>query len=301
MDDENSRPLPAAIAEGIERAAQAAELAGLSPAQRRKHHGKVLRGIGFYQGADGVAAYKKAYPEAAAIWVDIKATASPPKPQGYDQYLVSLAERWLTSDAALSSTNVADVEKLNSSLGAAFTPANHFNAFLALGRRKKIKSVFARHGASLDIDKVDTMSKVRAAAQAARANSNADRAFGHIGVISGHTLSIRGRPFLIETHGDRESIRVMIDGKRERLYLNVLKWFADLIVEPEPADPLTITNYISIRELAQQVETSENTLPGAPETSELAHRGMSVRDRITALKPPEAPVPADDDEDPLNF
>ncbi len=301
MDNENTPPLPAGIAEAIERAAQAAELAELSPAQRRKHHGKVLRGIAFYKGADGVAAYKKDNPEAASIWVDIKALASPPKPQGYDQYLVNLAEQWLTSDAALRSTNVADVEQLNRSLGAAFTPANHFNAFLSVGRRKKIRSVFAKYGAPLDMDNVDTLSKVRAAAQAARANRNADRTFGDIGVISGRTLSIRGRSYLIETHGGRESIRITIDDKRPRFYLDDLKWIAEWFVDGRD-DPLHNTEYFSIGELAQTPETLEIGSPVTPETSGLAQSGSSMRDRINALKVSEgAPDKNAEDEDPLNL
>lgn len=228
-----SRGLAAAIA-------SAAEATNLPRPERMKQHRKNLRGIAFYQGLDGVAQYKAEYPEAAPIRVDLNAIAYTAKPKGYDAYLSSLAERWLLNGTAIGSSNAEDVKQLNERFATSFPPSKHFSEPLSKGRLNKIKAAFAHRGVPLDIKHSNTMSKVRSAAKAARAQQNPDRHLAKVGVIADNILVMGGQPFRVERNGDRECIRVLIGGKRRRLYLEELVWIADRLVGADPLDTTTV-------------------------------------------------------------
>jgi hypothetical protein len=234
MTDQISTPLAPGLAAAI---AAAAEAANLPRAERMKQHRKNLRSIGFYQGLDGVAEYKLQFPEAETIRVDVSTLAYSPKPAGYGEYLVRLAERWLESGTAAAASNQADVERLNERFGTAFPPGKHFSEPLSTGRRKKIKAMFAKHGIPLDLAQANTMSKVRGLAKAARAMTSPQRQVCKAGVIEGTSLVMGNQHFPIERNGDRECIRVTINGKRRRFYLDELDWLAGLLVS-DGADPL---------------------------------------------------------------
>ena len=114
-----------------------------------------------------------------------------------------LVERWLTNNEALADTNVADVGRMNAKFGPIFNPAKHFSDPLSAGRLKKIKQVFSRHHAPIDITKATSMSKVREAAKATTGHMNASRWLGNVGTISGNTLIIGQQTFAITLNGDR--------------------------------------------------------------------------------------------------
>jgi hypothetical protein len=285
MTDQISTPLAPGLAAAI---AAAAEAANLPRAERMKQHRKNLRSIGFYQGLDGVAEYKLQFPEAETIRVDVSTLAYSPKPAGYGEYLVRLAERWLESGTAAAASNQADVERLNERFGTAFPPGKHFSEPLSTGRRKKIKAMFAKHGIPLDLAQANTMSKVRGLAKAARAMTSPQRQVCKAGVIEGTSLVMGNQHFPIERNGDRECIRVTINGKRRRFYLDELDWLAGLLVS-DGADPLITTTVRSMGELAYEAPAPDLALPGGEEISELA---------CTEISEPVVAV-VDPDRDPL--
>lgn len=300
---------PAPFADLIATAAAAAEpmppsLDAMSKRERMKHHQSMLRHIGFYKGLDGVKEYWHKYPESVAIRVNLEAIAYAPKPAGYDARLVGLAELWLTSNLAVAETNVADVERLNASLGTHFPPSKHFSERVSKGRLAKIKAVFERHGASLDTMQAYTMSKVKEAARAARGNMDPDRMpFGSIGFVVGNNLVVNGRTYPIELNGERQCIRPTIDGRRPRLYLNEFEWIADWLLAGRD-DPLSTTTVRSIGELPYSLEMGENEADVSPEISGLPYgkRVTGLRERLAALRPLCQPQSAtyDEDDDPLN-
>lgn len=294
--------LIAAAAEAAE-AAEAAKpkLSEMPTAERLKHHRKKLDEVALFEGVEGVNEYKEEHPEAAAIKVRMDVRAYLPKPPGYNAYLAEVAGNWLTMRVAVSSTNRDDVERLNARFGRNFNPANHFNELLTPTRLKKIQKAFAEHGAPLDIDKANTMSKVRQAAMDFWTRTNVDKPLGKAGVISGRTLVINGHRFIIEKNGERDCIRLPNRFKRRRLYLDELEWLADLLVEGLD-DPLLSTTS-SIRELAYSGQTGENDPQSDPEISDLAYGNEmpALRQRIAALKVTQQPqsTALQDDVDPL--
>lgn len=310
MKTDTGSLVPPEFAQAIAAAAEAAadetqpSLSGLSKAERLKHHRKKLDEIAFFQGVDGVNKYRKQHPEAADIKVRMDVRAYEPKPPGYNAYLAKVAENWLTMWVAVSSTNKADVERLNASLGRNFNPANHFNEPLTPTRLRRIQKVFATHGAHIDIGKVNTMSKVRQAAKDFWTRTNNDKPFGKVGVISGKTLVINGCRFNIEKNGERDCIRLPNRFKRRRLYLDELEWLADLLTEGL-GDPLLPTTS-SIRELDYSGETGQNAPQSALEISGLAYsvsKGSDLGKRIAAIKEMQQPhsTTLPDDVDPLNL
>jgi hypothetical protein len=290
MTTDTSNPLPPKFAESIAAAVDATKSAkvALPKAEQDKQFVKDLRGVGFHLGHDGVAAYKEHNTGAKNVRVNISVLAYVPKPRGYDDYLVSMVEGWLTNEAALASTNVADVIRLNARFETLYDPAKHFSQPVSKGRLAKIKAVFAKHHAPLDITKVNTMSKVREAAKSVRTRVNADRPFGKVGFIAGDTLTINERSFQIEWNGQRECIRVLIDGKRSRLYLNELEWMADLLDNQH--DVLSSTTLRSIGERAYSAEMTKNSPTGEREISGLAYGRSPLSDRIAALRSVDDPV-----------
>ena len=285
MTNETSAQLARGLAAAI---AAAAEAANLPKLERMKQHRKSLRTIGFYQGLDGVAEYKLQFPEAETIRVDVSTVAYSPKPAGYSEYLVNLAERWLGSSIAAAASNRADVEQLNERFGTAFPPGKHFSEPLSTGRRKKIKVMFAKHGFPLDITKAGTMSKVRGLAKATKALTSLERRVCNAGVIDGTLLVMGNQHFPIERNGNRDCIRVTINGKRRRFYLDELEWLAALLAK-DWADPLMTTTVRSMGELAYEAPAPDLAPPGGEEISELA---------CTEISEPIVAV-VDPDRDPL--
>jgi hypothetical protein len=276
----------------------------VSDAELRKHHLRMLRHVAFYQGLDGVQAYKQKHPEAASLRVNIETIAYPPKPAGYDRLLVSIAERWLANPGAAAATNVADVEHLNDRLGTSFPPAKHFSEPVSTGRLKKLKELFASYGVPLDIAKADTMSKIKAVAKEARGRIAEDsRPFGSIGVIAGGHLIIMGRSYRIERNGARECIRPTIGERRRRLYLDELEWIAEWFA-PEGKDALSSTMVHSIGELPYSPDGPENQGQLGDEISGLPCGEVpALSHRINALKPQAQPhsTAAPEDVDPLTL
>ena len=293
-------PFQLGIARAVE--AVASPLANKTKAERDKHYRKELRAVAFNQGTEGVAAYKLKYPEAIAIRVNINSLAYSQKPPGYDDYILMLVERWLTNRQALADTNLADVGRMNDKFGPTFNPAKHFSDPLSAGRLKKIKQVFARHHAPIDITKATSMSKVRQAAKAATGHMNASRSLGNVGIISGNTLILGQQTFAIVLNGDRQCIRVVIDGTRRRLYLDEMEWLGNMLLSSD-VDPLSYTTS-SIGELAYPVETTAISQNAAPEMSGLAYSGPSALGaRLSAMREkltPHSTMP-DEDVDPLSL
>lgn len=269
MTNETSAQLAPGFADAI---AAAAEAANLPRPQRMKQHRKNLRSVAFHQGIDGVAQYKMRFPEAASIRIDVSTLAYSPKPAGYDDYLVALAERWLESSIAAAASNQSDVERLNERFGTTFPPGKHFSEPLSMGRRKKIKAMFAKHAIPLDIDQAETMSKVRNLAKAAKVLQSPQRRVGKVGVINGATLVMGNQTFAIERNGNRDCIRVSINGKRRRFYLDELEWLADILVSGG-ADPLVTTTISSMGELVCDVVAPGFPPAGAAKISEMACTG----------------------------
>lgn len=265
MTNDASNQVSPTFAQAI---ANAAEAAVLPKPERMKNHRKNLQAIAFHEGVAGAEIYKAEYPEAKPIRVKVNSLAYMPKPKGYDDFLTGLADVWLSSRMALASTNSADVQRLNEKFGTSFPPGKHFSEPLSMGRRKKIKAVFTRHRAPFELKLVKTMSGVRAAAKAIGIQLNAERRLGRAGVISGDTLVINGQSFSITHNGNRECIRVPINGERQRVYLEQIEWLAGVLGDCRP-DPLEDTTMVhSMRELAYPVPTPEVTGPEGREISD---------------------------------
>lgn len=197
-------------------------LSDLTPSDRLKHHRKVMRTIAFNQGLDGVNRYKAENPEAAPIRVNIATLAYSPKPKGYDQYLVDLVRSWLTSPTALASTNLQDVDRLNSHFQTTrFNPAQHFSEALSNGRLGKLRAVFAEHGVQLDTAKASSLSKVRRAAKAHRAACLAANPTA-LDCDNIRSLIVGDRAYPISSHHGHDCIRISVAGKQVRIRADAL-------------------------------------------------------------------------------
>lgn len=240
-------PFSAAIAAAV-------EATSLPKAERMKIHRRNIQSIAFHEGLNGVAKYKSSHPEAATIRVQNNPLAYEPKPAGYDQQLVSMVERWLIHRPSLEASNVHDVALINERLGTSYPPAKHFCQKLTKGRLAKIKTTCSHHGIPLDIKTANTMSRVRQAIKAAKGQLAGERRLGSAGVVSNGTLVLGGKSYPVERNGKRECIRVMIGGKRQRVYFDVIEWLADQLGVCGD-DPLNTT--VGVGELAYSGKTSE--------------------------------------------
>lgn len=230
-----------------------AAMSGMNLDQRMMYHAKQIRSIGFTDGVNGVAAYKKAYPEAAPIRLDLRSLAFVPKPKGYAAKVVSMVEMWLVSDRAAHETNRADVDRINAHFQTSrFNPDNFFSRPIPMRLRQRLAELFERRGMTLDVAKVDTLSKFRAAAKAMKGYEQASQSFGSVGVVSGRTLVLGTRTFAIEAHNGHDCLRFSIAGKRVRLRLDALEPAVEGLADSPRAagDDLPTTMNNSIGELA---------------------------------------------------
>ncbi len=308
-----------------------AQLATLD--DRLSLHRKRLWAISQSSGSEGVKSYKDKFPEARSIKVSTTTVTYQGKPAGYDDYLASLATKWLTNSEAASATNSMDIAALNSRFSTSrFNPANHFSKPLAKGSVAKIRAAFSALGVPLDISTIKTMSDIRKAAKAAQAASAAGKKpFGKIGTISGNELVCGGRVFPVIQHNGHDNIKVAVGGTRSWLRLDVLAAFAEqsgLVAGLGRGERETFSNYIPIEYIGDLVPDAEspdldplaaveigdlvpasnigdNLLIGdlVPPTAE-----PSMSDRIATAKaqlsnpPAHSPAqPSDSDADPLAF
>lgn len=276
-----------------------AALYDLPTEERLKQHGKNLRAIAFTDGIEGIKRYKAEHPEAASFRTELAPLVYLPKPAGYDASLIELAEGWLT-DNAPPATNRADVERLNARFGGdRFNPANHFSKPLSPGRLEKLKALFAERGIPLDTEKANTLSKVKAAAVAARGRMSADRPFGNVGVISGDRLVIGAHSLAIMDHHGHEAVKLTVNGKRVWLRLDVMAAAFDLLSggAETGGNPLQSILYENIGESVPEPEKPDFDPLAEQSTGELvpatdASLGESVpasdppslNDRIAALR-----------------
>lgn len=295
-------------------------LSKISDTDRMKHHVKQLQAAAFHQGLDGVRRYRQAHPEAANLQVNINALAYSAKPAGYDAALLAMAAKWLTDDDAVAESNRADVERLNARFGKdRFNPDNHFSKPLSAGRLAKFKALFLEHGVHLDTDRDGTPSKVKAAAKAARGRISIDRYVGPGLTVSGGKLAMGGESYAVSKNGNRECIRVRINGTVRRLYLDELGWIADRLIgnhggEPDPSPTYSLR---SIGECDYSAETDnlapiggdgplecDYSPPSSPGDCDYSPPPVSLSDRIAALVAKQTPSPPAWDgtgEDPLNL
>lgn len=197
---------------------------------RVRHHTKKLWGISQTFGSIGVARYKERYPEAKAIQVKSSTVAYQAKPSGYDDYLATLATRWLTDETAAASTNGDDVQALNERFGTSrFNPTNHFSKPISKRTKAKIHEAFAARGIPLDMAGIKSMSDVRRAAKAAQAAAEAgSRPFGGIGTRTDDQLISGRAAFSIMQHHGKDGIKISVDGSRVWLRLDALEKFIRL-------------------------------------------------------------------------
>ena len=209
---------PSLVPDGVSRSI---DLTQLTADQRRSHHIQQLRRIAYQTGAEGIAAYKLAHPDAAPIRVNVNALAYSPKPQGYDAAILDRVTQWLASDVALAATNRDDVDRLNTALGTArFNSANHFSKALSPSLLARVASICASHGTVIQPRPGMTMGQVRQSIRAARSSgAAAAQPFGNVGTRSGNALTIGGRIFTVGKHSDRECISVTTDGVTQRVSL----------------------------------------------------------------------------------
>jgi len=267
-------------------------LSDLTPSDRLKHHRKVMRAIAFNQGLDGVNRYKAEYPEAAPIRVNIATLAYSPKPKGYDQYLVDLVRSWLTSPAALASTNLQDVDRLNCHFHTTrFNPAKHFSERLSSGRLSKLKALFDKHGHSLDTEAADTMSRIRGAAKALHGVSTATRQLGTFGTISGNQLVMSGRSFTISLNGSRECVRIRISGSVRRFYLDELECLAGMIGSSSN-DPLPCITLCNIGECDYSLDQPDCTPVSGENAPEILSCDYPEKSRPSDVDQSNALAPA---------
>ena len=217
--------------------------------ERLKIHRRNIQAILPKQGTEGVARYKRQYPEAAEVRIQLgNPRAYLSKPAGYTDAIASMVDLWFNSSAACGETNTADVARLNEKLGSSFAPANHFNSTLSSSLKERLSRVFATHGAHYDPARLTTLSKVREAVKADRLAADLDTvAFGNIGRRSRDKLFVAGQEYTIAKHGSRECIRPRIGGDKQRVYLDQLLWIAELLQAGEtPGDlsPTLRSNFI---------------------------------------------------------
>jgi len=280
-------------------------LYGLPLAERMKQHGKNLRAIAFNEGMPGVRGYKAHHPEAVSYRVDMNTLAYLPKPAGYDAFVIKLAENWLSGDISIE-TNKADVERLNTRFGGnRFNPANHFSKPLSPGRLAKLKALFLERGIHLDTDKANTLSRVKAAAVAARGHMSADQPFGSVGVISGTRLVIGSQSIAIMDHHGHKAVKLSVNGKRVWLRLDVLAAAFDLLSDGAVVggNPSPIYSLWSIGEAVPDPEMpdldtlAEPQIAGVVPASQLEAGEVvpdllpppTLSDRIAALRPAQPP------------
>jgi hypothetical protein len=310
MTDDAGAPAPTPFADAIAAAAAAVEptkpnLDEMPKAERMMHHRKELDSIAYWQGMEGVQDYIREYPEAREqVGVNMQARAYIKKPKGYEVYLGQIAENWLTSWIAVNETNRADVQRINDRFDIRLSPDKHFSEALTKKRIERMKTVFNKYAAPLDVTKIKSMSDVRKAAKAFWASTTADKPFGSVGVISGKTIVLMGQRFNIEKNGERDCIRPTIDGRRARIYLDDLEWVANLLVEEGP-DPLLTTTGSSTGELPYSGENGENPPQTDGQISGSPYRLLSspFGERLAALKATPQPhsTISPDEDDPLNL
>ncbi|MBX7488845.1 hypothetical protein K3177_10000 [Qipengyuania sp. GH25] len=275
-------------------------LAAMPYAERLKHHRKEIQAILPRQGTEGLDAYVARYPEAKNVRVLSQHRAFLNKPSGYVDEVSKLVSQWFASAEAVGQTNVDDVKRLNTKLGTSFPTANHFNARLSAGARKRIADVFRSNGAHYDPDRMSCLSKVREAVKHARQNAQADRAeFGSIGHRTATSLLLGDHRFTIERNGQRECIRPRIDGSKRRIYLDDILWIADLLNDEGVlgVSPLALRSKLVERAYSEKItpEPPQSTPTDSPsiERLGLSERIARLRDAYT-----RAPASADGD-DPL--
>jgi hypothetical protein len=291
-------------------------------ADRMAYHTKRLRVVCYVEGIEGVRLYKAKFPEAKPIQVKATTFAFQPKPEGYADFLCSLVDSWFQSDTALAATNRADVERLNQAVHPRrFNPDNHFTKPLSATLIGKLADVFAKHGHQLDTNDAKSMSKVRAAAKAAKGKRSAGRPFAKIGHITGDSLIVGNQSFRVEQHNGHACIRVIVGNSRVRLRLDALAAFVGLVGFEGDILPLSsIENRTG--DLAPELENAPeadplNSIlpenwPRPDDQPELSLSGElapdlscppSLMDRIAVLKPVQQLPPAAhaDGADPLNL
>lgn len=245
------------------------DLSKMNYNDRMKHHTKQLRTILFLHGIEGARAYKEKYPEAKSIWIDIKTNASQPKPKGYAAALLNIVDGWLQSDTALTATNRADVERLNSKLETdRFNPSTHFSKPLSPPIRNKIAAIMEAHGARLPAS-AESMSAVRKAIQAFKANGQSEaQPFAAIGSRTGDSITLGNRKFRIEDYRGRACIRVTTGGVTQRLYLETIEALLSGFSESQPGDNLSSSIVYTIGELVSAPKSDAVTVNlDNPETS----------------------------------
>lgn len=283
------------------------KLDGMTTDDRLKHHAKRIQAIGFADGANGVKRYKARYPEAASILHDLRSIAYRAKPKGYGNYVTSMVEVWLESKLAVFETNRADVERMNAHFETRrFNPNNHFSRLIPIRLRERLKTAFAAKGVPLDVRTIDTLSKVKSCAKAAKGYESASRRFGGLGVISGNVLIVGNRTFAIEPHNGHNCLRLRIKSKRVRLRLDALEHLVEGLVEMQQGkDPLSIT-LSSIGERAPTGDTARLEGVESSKDGEVAPKpwaSAALEERLAALRSKtvtHSPV-APDDVDPLTL
>ncbi|WP_039573572.1 hypothetical protein [Sphingopyxis fribergensis] len=284
-----------------------ADLSGMTPGDRQRHHTQQLRQVAFYKGKSGVDAYKEQHPEAARLRVNLTALAYAQKPAGYGDAIVNMVGQWFDSDTALAATNKADVERLNDRLEAGrFDPSSHFSKPMSPTLRKRIAALFEQRGATLP-PTCKSPSAVKRAVRIARGGSIlAATPFAGIGSRTSDTLTIGQRTFAIARHGAHDCIRVTAEGKTQRVSLAVVEVIlsglsegggqpaltttcsiAELVQTPEidPPDPLADTICGRTCPASEAIESSAADLVQMPEPPTLS-------DRIRALAAErDAPIP----------
>ena len=286
------------------------DTASMTPAERREHHRRELQNIGYCEGTEGIARYRKQHPDAAGIQVKMQSIGYVPKPKGYAECLTQMASHWLDSIIALASTNAADVRRLNVRLGSSFPEASHFSKPLPGYILTAIAEACADRGVALH-KAANSMGKIRKAIRAGTAKTTPGATpIAGLGHRNGSTLTSGSENFAIERHHEHDCIRVMVDGQRVRLRLDALAAFVSMTglghdvprsyllrsrigdTAPDPdLDPLKAPN-----ENAGAISTEEL---GATSTGEGA---VSLSGRIAALCQPDRRAPTiDDATDPLEL
>ena len=278
------RPLvPAGISHDV-------DLSGMTQGQRQRHHTRQLGRIAFYDGKNGVDAYKQRHPEAGQHRVNLNALAYVQKPPGYSDAIANMVGHWFDSDTALAATNGSDVDRLNARLGTdRFDRRNHFSKPLPPAVRKQLASIFQRRGAALP-SSAKTMSAVRQAVRSFKAGSRPSaEAFGKVGTRAGDTLSIGSRAFTVSRNGNRECIWITGD-KRRRVYLDDILAIADLLDGEDGCSPYPVYN--TVRDRHYLPETADP----APVTEDVSRRSS-----LAAVRADPAPADRhyDDEQTPL--
>jgi hypothetical protein len=297
-------------------------LAGMTADDRDKHHAAKLQAIGFWDGANGIKAYRADNPDAAGVLANVKSIAYRRKPKGYEAAVIGIVEGWLDTKTAAFQSNRADVARLNKSLQTQrFNPDNHFSRPLSLSLGESIGDAFDKRGVRFDLKGSDTPSKVRDAAKTGKNRANAAaKCFGPTGTIAGNVLTLGAMSFPLETHNDHACVRVSVKGKRVRLRLDALEVLLGAVPKPGLTGdyPLPTTTIRSIGELApddlaavfEPVEDGKTVEPDplsdlkpvelAP-LSDLPAPTLTERIANLAAMSRHEPSPVPDDVDPLTL